>query len=142
VAIDDAALDDLDVRRLALELGRVAALQARRVGRVAEVVEHAHVVSAREEAPDEVVSDEAYAACDEPPLHGTSALRGSIRGAARGDADALVAEAGLGDLRRAPDVAGVDEHRREAVARRDEAPPDLAEVRRAVAAPLREEDER
>src|SRR5687768_7528682 len=71
-----------------------------------------------------------------------STLGRTIRRAVRGDADALVTEAGLGDLRRAPDVAGVDEDRGEPIARRDEALLDLGEVRRAVAAPLREEDER
>src|SRR5688500_6394796 len=71
-----------------------------------------------------------------------SALRRAVRRAGRGDADALVSEADLRDFRRAPDVARVDEDRRKAVSRRDEALFDFSEVRRAVAAPLGEQDER
>src|SRR5205085_8979136 len=125
------------------ELVRVTTLEPRRIRRVREVVDDADVIAAREEAPDEMMSDEPHAAADEPTLHrGASTLRGTIRSAVRGDADALIAKAGLRDLRRTPDVARVDEDRREAVTGLDETLLDLREVRRAVAAPLGEEDER
>src|SRR5579862_208050 len=57
-------LDDLDV-----EPGEVLAAAGR------EVVEHAHVVAALEQAPDEVGADEAAAAGDEDTHHRPTSVR-------------------------------------------------------------------
>ena len=59
----EVALDELDV---VLEPGEVRAAPGR------EVVEHAHVVAAREERAHEVRADEAAAARDERLHRGTS----------------------------------------------------------------------
>jgi hypothetical protein len=69
-------------------------------------------------------------------------LRWPIGHASRRDADALVAKARAEHLGRTPDVARVDQHRSQAGSRREEAALDLREIRRAVTAPLRQENER
>src|SRR5271165_376806 len=57
-------------------------------------------------------------------------------------ADALVAQAGADDVRETPYVPPVDQHGRRTAVSIEQPPPDLCKVRCAVAAPLRQKDER